>query len=197
MDALNNKEYNRYTVQPYSEAVRIIKTTAWIFGIGAMVFLFCIYQQKERKKLIICKLCADICWSVHYLCLGAIGGAIPNFVGMFRELVFVNRKEKNWADKVIWPVFFISVNLTLGIITMNSYINLLPILASVFVTVSLWLKNPLLTKMISFPVSCSFLIYDIFVQSWIGVFNESLSLVSILIALFNYLLHKKRGDQRS
>lgn len=169
-----------------------IKITAWIFGIGAMIFLFSIYQQKNINKLIICKLCADICWSVHYLCLGAIGGAIPNFVGIFRELVFVNRKEKNWADKIIWPIFFISVNLTLGIVTMKSYINFLPIVASVFVTISLWLKNPLLTKIISFPVSCSFLIYDIFVESWVGVFNESLSLISILIALFSAFLHKNK-----
>ena len=169
-----------------------IKITAWIFGIGAMIFLFSIYQQKNIIKLIICKLCADICWSVHYLCLGAIGGAIPNFVGIFRELVFVNRKEKNLADKIIWPIFFVSVNLTLGIVTMKSYINLLPIIASVFVTVSLWLKNPTLTKIISFPVSCSFLIYDIFVESWIGVFNEGLSLISIIIALFNALLHKNK-----
>ena len=126
------------------------------------------------------------------MCLGAIGGAIPNFIGIFRELVFVGRKENNWADKVIWPIFFILVNLSLGIITMNSYINLLPIIASAFVTVSLWLKNPLLTKIISFPVSCSFLIYDIFVESWVGVFNESISLVSIIIAVLNFLLHKNK-----
>lgn len=162
-----------------------------------MVSLFCIYQQKDRKRLIIFKLCADICWCVHYLCLGAIGGLIPNFVGIFRELVFVNRKEKNWADKIFWPCLFIAVNLILGIITMKSYINLLPLVASAFVTISLWLKKPIVTKIISFPVSCSFLIYDIFVGSWIGVFNESLSLISIVIALTNFLLQKnktKTGD---
>ena len=172
-----------------------IKTIAWIFGIGAMIFLFSIYQQKDRKKLIICKLGADICWSVHYLCLGAISGAIPNFVGIFRELVFVNRKEKNWADKIIWPCLFILVNLSLGIITMKSYINLLPIITSVFVTISLWLKNPMLTKIISFPVSCSFLIYDIFVESWVGVFNESISLISILITALNFLLYKNKSGK--
>ena len=93
---------------------------------------------------------------------------------------------------MIWPVFFISVNLILGIATINSYINLLPIIASAFVTVSLWIKNPMLTKIISFPVSCSFLIYDIFVESWVGVFNESISLVSIFIAVLNFLLKKHK-----
>ena len=34
---------------------------AQLFGIGAMISLFSIYQQSSRKKLIICKLCADIC----------------------------------------------------------------------------------------------------------------------------------------
>ncbi|MEE1245106.1 MAG: YgjV family protein [Acutalibacteraceae bacterium] len=164
---------------------------AQIFGIGAMIALFSIYQQTERKKLITAKLCADVCWVIHYLCLGAVGGAIPNFVGIFRELVFVNRKDKNRADKIIWPVAFIAVNLILGIITMKSYINLLPITASVFVTVSLWLKNPTLTKIISFPVSVSFLIYDCFVHSWVGVINESLSLISILIAMIKIIKLKK------
>ena len=92
---------------------------------------------------------------------------------------------------------FILINLSLGIITMDSYINLLPIIASAFVTVSLWLKNPLLTKIISFPVSCSFLIYDIFVKSWVGVFNESISLISIVIAVVNYLLHKNKARKEA
>lgn len=62
-----------------------------IFGIAAMIFLFMLYQQQNRKHLLVCKLCADFFWSVHYLFLGAYGGMIPNFVGIFRELVFVNR----------------------------------------------------------------------------------------------------------
>ena len=157
-----------------------------------MISLFIGYQQNERKKLVAAKLSADAFWVVHYLLLGGIAGMIPNFIGIFREIVFINRENKKWADKVIWPVFFILVNLSLGIITMNSYINLLPIIASAFVTVSLCLKNPLLTKIISFPVSCSFLIYDIFVKSWVGVFNESISLISILIAVLNFLLHKNK-----
>lgn len=76
---------------------------------------------------------------------------------------------------------------------MKSYINLLPVTASVFVTVSLWLKNPTLTKIISFPVSVSFLIYDVFVHSWIGVINESLSLLSILIAIIKIIKERKNN----
>ena len=160
---------------------------AYIFGIGAMIALFSIYQQSSRKKLLISKLIADVCWVVHYLCLGAYGGAIPNFVGIFRELVFVNRENKKWANLTLWPFVFIITNLLLGLRTFAAPINLLPILGSAFVTVALWLKKPMLTKIMSFPVSTAFLIYDIFVGSWIGVISESISLISIIIALIKIL----------
>ena len=163
---------------------------AYIFGIGAMIALFSIYQQSSRKKLLISKLTADVCWVIHYLCLGAYGGAIPNFVGIFRELVFVNREDKKWANLPVWPFVFIITNLLLGLRTFASPINLLPILGSAFVTVALWLKKPLLTKVMSFPVSTAFLIYDIFVGSWIGVISESISLVSIIIALIKIIKEK-------
>lgn len=152
---------------------------AQIFGIGAMVCLFLIYQQTKRKNLILMKLGADICWVIHYLCLGAPGGMIPNFVGMFRECVFINREKSKWASNALWPVVFIVINWLLGIRTFKSPINILPICASTFVTISLWLRKPRLTKIISVPVSLAFLIYDFFVGSYAGMINETIAIVSI------------------
>lgn len=155
---------------------------AWIFGILAMLSLFSVYQQSTRKKLIIKKLCADVCWVIHYFCLGGYGGMIPNGVGIFRELVFVQRDKHKLANSPFIPVIFILINFALGISTFKSPINILPITASAFVTVSLWLRNPKLTKIISIPVSLTFLIYDLFIGSWIGMINESIAIISIIIS---------------
>ena len=165
-----------------------MKFFAQIFGIGAMISLFCIYQQKSRKNILISKLCADVFWCVHYFLLGGYSGMIPNFVGMFRELVFINRKEKKWANVILWPILFIGINWALGFGTISSIYNLLPITASNFVTVSLWIDNPTLTKIISIPVSVAFLIYDVYVDSYIGIVNESIAIISIIIFFI-----KKKG----
>lgn len=158
-----------------------MKIVAQIFGLFAMLSLFLIYQQKSRKKLIIAKLSADICWVAHYLCLGGIAGMIPNAVGIFRELVFINRKDKAWANKLVWPIVFIAINFGLGVATFHSFYNILPIAASAFVTVSLWIDNPKLTKIITIPVCIAFMIYDFYVKSYIGMINESISIVSIIM----------------
>lgn len=166
-----------------------------LFGIGAMISLFLIYQQKSRKRIILAKLCADICWSIHYLCLGGIAGMIPNVIGIFRELIFINRKSKKWASLFIWPILFIIINFALGFRTFHSWYNILPITASCFVTVSLWIDNPKLTKIISIPVSTAFLIYDIFIGSYIGIINESVAIISIIIYFFKEIKNGKQSIQ--
>ena len=169
----------------------------WIaqaFGVGAMISLFLIYQQKSRRAMIAAKLSADVFWVAHYLCLGGIAGMIPNLVGIFRELIFINRKRKRWAAHVIWPILFILINWGLGFRTFHSAFNVLPIAASTFVTVSLWIDNPRMTKIISAPVSLAFLIYDIYVGSYIGVVNETVAIVSIIISFIKE--HKRRTDMK-
>lgn len=165
---------------------------AQIFGIGAMISLFLIYQQKSRKKMLLCKLSADLFWIAHYFCLGAAAGMIPNFVGVFRELVFLNRKTKRWASSPAWVVMFIALNVSLGMASFQSWYDMIPIIASSFVTISLWIDAPRLTKGISLPVSACFLTYDSFVGSYIGMLNESLSILSILFDFFKtYAKHTK------
>ena len=159
-----------------------MKIIAQVFGLAAMCSLFFAYQQKSRKKIILMKLAADISWVIHYLCLGGIAGMIPNAVGIFRELVFINRKDHAWANKKIWPILFIAVNFGIGMTTFHSFYNILPITASAFVTISLWIDHPKLTKAITLPVCAAFLLYDFYVGSYVGMINETISVFSILLS---------------
>ena len=167
-----------------------MQIAAQIFGAFGMAALFMSYQQTERKKLIGCKLTADVMWVVHYLLLGAIGGAIPNFVGIFRELVFM-QSDKKWARSPVFPALFILINWGLAIATWRSALTLLPICASAAFTIALWAKNPKLTRMIGAPVSTAFLIYDLIVGSWIGAVNESVAIISIVSSFIRNDLNKK------
>lgn len=162
-----------------------------IFGIGAMLSLFSIYQRKTRREILLSKLCADVCWVIHYLCIGGTAGAIPNLVGIFRELVFVNRQKHKWASLIVWPALFILINFCLGISTFHSPFNILPIAASALVTVLLWIDRPNLTKLMSLPVCTAFMIYDIYIGSYVGVVNESISILSIFIF---FIKRRKKHD---
>ena len=160
----------------------ILPLVAQLIGVCGMASLFAMYQQTDRRKLVRYKLITDVLWVFHYCCLGAWAGAIPNFVGIFRELVFVN-KEKKWARCFLWPIFFILANWALAALSWKSALSLLPIGASTFVTLALWADRPKVTRLICLPVSVCFMIYDVFVGSWVGIINESIGIFSIVTAL--------------
>lgn len=73
---------------------------AQLIGLGGTYMLFTLYQQKERKKLLLRKLCADVLWGIHFVMLGAWAGAIPNLMGIFRETVFLH-SDKKWANSFV------------------------------------------------------------------------------------------------
>ena len=169
-----------------------MKILAQVLGICARASIFLAYQQSKRKNLLYNKLCADVCWGTHYLLLGGIAGMIPNIVGIFRELVFIHRENKKWANCILWPCLFIAINWGLGFMTFTSLFNILPIFGSTLVTISLWVNNPKLTKCISLPVHICFFVYDIFVLSYVGMLNEVIGICSIVITFFS----KKGKDDK-
>lgn len=152
---------------------------AQILGLGGTYMLFTLYRQKERKKLLSRKRYADFLWGLHYIFLGAWSGAIPNAVGILRETVFIHN-DKKWAKSLVWPFVFIAVSWFLAVASQNSILCLLPMCASTLVTVSLWVKNPKMTRILSVPVCVTFIVYDVFVGSYAGIVNEAISLVSII-----------------
>ena len=164
---------------------------SWIFGALATLSLFVAYQQKQRKGLLFCKLSADGCWAIHYFCLGAYAGMIPNFVGMIRETIFLKRKNNSAFNSAFLPILFVGLNWALGFFAYQSPMSLLPIAASTLVTLSLWLNNPKITKLLSLPVSATFIVYDLSVSSYIGVFNECVCIFSIIL----YFIQNK-GDNK-
>lgn len=170
-----------------------LSLVAQLVGFGGTYMLVTLYQQKSRRALLFRKLTADVLWTVHYLLLSvgtptAFAGAIPNGVGILRESVFLNEKHK-WARSPLWPIVFILIGWAIAIPKLQESLwGLLPMCATTIVTVAMRLSDPRMTKLLSFPACLAFLIYDIVVGSWAGLFNEALSLASIVV----YLVRARR-----
>lgn len=162
----------------------VLNITAQIIGFCGTYMLITLYQQNDHRKLLIKKLFADILWFIHYLLLGAWAGSIPNLVGILRESLFITNCKK--TNSFVLPLIFISINWGLAILSRDSSLSALPICASTLVTISLWVKSPALTRILSIPVCITFIIYDIFVGSYAGILNETLSLFSIAVSIFRH-----------
>lgn len=166
-----------------------------ICGIVGTIVNAIIFWQKNREKLLLFKLFADIVWTIHYGLIFAWTGAITCGISIIRETVFLNKKHK-WAQSNLWLIFFCAFSLSYGIAAWENTLNILPICGAILSVVSFSVGKPTLSRILQIIISIMFLIYDIYVISYAGIINEICTLTSVMLALIffnkNQLLLKAR-----
>lgn len=132
------------------------------------------------------KLLADIVWAVHFFMLWAYSGCSINILCGVRETVYLidndDRRQK------LWITVFMIAGWVSAAVTWNGMASLMPTAAVTAATYSFWQKSITVTRVIAFVVAVFMLIYDLFVGSYSDIVNETLTIISAVIALIR---HKK------
>ncbi|MBQ4517074.1 MAG: YgjV family protein [Clostridia bacterium] len=161
-------------------------------GIGIVAFCLAVwsFQQNEHKKIVLFQLLANLCFATNYFMIGAYTGALLNTIGLARSIVFIF-KDKKWAASNWWLVFFSLVCAAVGIYTWEGPLTLLPMSAMILTTIAFGINNPKITRLLSFPSSPLWLVYNVVKLSWGGVLTECFNMGSIIIGMLRFDRSKK------
>ena len=154
-------------------------TAAQIFGFIAMGIGLCMFAFRERKRILLFKMFANLTWVVHYTLLGAASGAAINAINAVREGVFYH-KDKKWASYIFWPFLFIAVNVGSTVLSWQGAISLLPMLGSTINIIALWSSSTKRLRLVALPSQTLWLIYSIAVSSLPSTIFNAFSIVSLL-----------------
>jgi hypothetical protein len=164
-----------------------------IAGYTAIVASVLIYQQKNKRNLLICKAVTDVLWIVHYLLLGAYTGVVVTCVALVREVVFFRSDRHNKTGKLILACFlFISV--ACSAFTWGGIFSVFAMLGSMLSIVSFWIGEPKVSRIMAFPISGCMLIYGVSNGSVAVLINEVLVMVSSAIGIMKHDRKKKTDD---
>ena len=180
--------------------MEINEIIAQIIGIVAMFFNLFSYQQKTRKGAIVCQLFGTILFTINFFMLGAIVGALMNFIGAVRAVIFIN-KEKLKADHIGWFVGFTVVYLISYVLTFTAFgkdptainfiLESLPVIGMIATTHSYRLTDAKSIRNFGLISSPVWLVYNIANFSVGAIICEVLSLASIIIGM----IRLDRGKQ--
>lgn len=155
---------------------------AQIFGFIAMGIGLCMFAFRERKKILLFKMFANLTWVAHYALLGAASGAAINAINAVREGVFYH-KEKKWASYVFWPFLFIAVNVGSTVLSWQGLISLLPMTGATINIIALWCNSTKKLRLFALPSQTLWLIYSIAVSSLPSTLFNAFSIVSLLLGM--------------
>jgi len=166
------------------------------FGIVGLILCIIPFQFKKHKHIVLCKMVSEISFAVQMFLLGGYTGALVDLVSGARNFLFYKLVEKGKSTLPVIIAFGIVV-IAIGITTWEGAISLLPVMAKLITTVSYGMKNERLLRYITMP-SCFFWIaYNIIMGGWEGMIGDSLSLLSILIAIYKFDIRGKKECEQN
>ncbi len=171
----------------------------WIaqaIGFAGLILAILSFQKKERNGILFFQIMASLAYFVHFLLLGAVTGAIMNLLGATRNYIFSNQ-EKGWAGKPFWLYLFIAVYVLAAALTWKGPYSLLPMAGMIVGTVSFWIKDPKVTRLVFLLSPPCWFMYNLISGSIPGMATEIFTAASILVGIIRFDLRKRPSPMDS
>ena len=164
--------------------------TGQVLSILGMILTILSFQMKTRKQIIVMQTAGSALFLLSYLFLKSWAAVYLNVVFLIRNIVFYFSGEKKWAQNKLWLGILLLAVVAAGSVGLRSWLDLLPIIGSVFGTVAMYMKNENMLRILKLGDSPCWLIYNCTVPSTGGIICEIFNIVSIVVGLVRY---KKNG----
>lgn len=175
--------------------MKIVEIVAQIIGIAAMAFNIISYQGKKQSTIITLQLFGGLLFAINFLMLGAYVGGLLNVIAVIRALVFLY-KDKTKADNLPWFIVFFASYVSVYVLnftvfgreatTYNFIIELLPVIGMTALHIGFMLKDASGVRKCGLVSSPAWLIYNVITGSIGAIICETITLVSIFIAMIRH-----------
>ena len=148
--------------------------------LGFIYALFLIISNfgKTAKKILLIQTMAFFFKSIHYYLLGGVSGFLTSLVSMIRNLLFSKK-----ACNLIWTIIFITIFIGIAVISYKGVYTLFPVLATIIYTIIINYEKPKYLRVGMLITSMSWLLYNIYVESWAGTVIQIILLISNITAI--------------
>lgn len=154
---------------------------AQILGFIAMGIALFGLQFKKTKSIMLSLGISELVWTVQFLMLGGIVGAVLTFCSASRNILTIFTPKT--VIKFIIPAYLL-IAWAIGIHTFQGANDLLPLIGTTIFSIALYRKDnrALFSRSIILCCSC-WLIYACTVLSYMGVVYNFLSIVSVVVGM--------------
>jgi hypothetical protein len=151
-------------------------------AILAVLFFIISYHAKSRKKILTLQIISVFIWAVHFLLLNAwTGAALMSINGVVIFAFLFKGKNKLTNSLILYSSLCVYV--LFDVLTWTNIYSLFPLLGVFCGLTAKWQNSPKLIRIISYPVSVLWIVYDVYAGAYGSIVAEVLIMISITISL--------------
>lgn len=150
-----------------------------LIGLLAFCVLVLSYYKKNTVTILVYQITANFAYAVHYFLLGGLSGAFNSVISIIRNIIFINSKD----NKRLLSIIFIMLYLLVTIVFYENFYSVFPMIANSLYLLSLVSNNRKSIIIGGILDALFWLLYSIFVFSYVGVITELILIISNTIQL--------------
>ncbi len=159
------------------------------------------FQSNKHKNLVVMKTGCELSFAVQYLLMGAYTGMVLDGVSAIRNVIFI-RLVKKGKSTTPYIIFFsvltviccIAVWLAVG---WDGPISILVIIAKVLTSVAYGMKSTKKVRLLAFPSSALWLVYNAYCFSLAGILTEIFTMTSIIVAAMRFKNKQENKQEKT
>lgn len=157
-----------------------------LIGILGFCVVVLSFYKKETTTILMYQITSNFVYAVHYFLLGGLSGAFCCVIGMIRNVTLIKCDNK----KIILPIF-ITIYFLITILFYEGIYSLLPMMANLSYLIGMTYKNKKTLLKGALVSSSCWIMYAIFVSSYVSIVTESILLISNTIQLIRMINKQK------
>jgi hypothetical protein len=154
-------------------------------AIVAVILFIISFHAKSRKNILLLQLLSILIWAAHFYLLSAWTGAVLITLNGAITILFLFKTKNKWLKNPLVLYFGILLFVIFTWITWGGFYSLFSLFAVILIVTAKWQDNPRSIRLISFPASIFWIVYDSSVGAYGSIVAEVLIIISILISLRN------------
>lgn len=157
-----------------------------LIGILGFCIVVLYFYKKETTTILMYQITSNFVYAVHYFLLGGLSGAFCCVIGIIRNVTLIKCHNK----KIILPIF-ITIYSLITLLFYEGIYSLLPMMANLSYLIGMTYKNKKVLLKGALVSSSCWIIYAIFVSSYVSIVTESILLISNTIQLIRMINKQK------
>lgn len=165
---------------------------AQFFGILIIIANALSMQMKKKQQILIMFILGNLFSTINFILLQSYSGAIICFVAIIQTSInyFFDKKEKKLPRWLIGS--YMIVFILCGLITYQTYLDILPILCSILYTTTIIQTKEKNIRRITLINAISWLVYDFAAMAYTAGISDMVILISTLIGMYRFDFKKEK-----
>ena len=168
---------------------------AQLFGILVILTNILAMQQKNKNQIIFLFILANLFSSINFILLNSYTGTTICFFAIIQTLINKIFEKKEQPVPKIVILLYIVISIILGLITFNSFVDILPIICSILYTITIIQDKEKNIRKITLINIILWIIYDVVCLAYTAALSDLLTAISTLIGM--YRLDYKKAKKKN